>query len=131
MSLSPDQFRKVNKIKAALDKSDRAVKYHFISLNTFERLPRNRRVEGFRQVGPKRSRSSETNYKKRRPGPVLGTGLRAERLLRDGLKESAAAVEAWRYGLTSNSVREIDAATSRMQRTRAQQTGSAKQGWPI
>lgn len=113
--LTPVQQRKVNEIKAALGKSDRAVYDHLFSIQTFERSAMKARTGRITAEWPRRIAGvrNEVQAAHDRLGR-LHTGLRAETRLRGALTELAAAFEAWHYGLTSTNVREIDGAIVRM-----------------
>jgi hypothetical protein len=117
MSLSPDQFRKVNQIKAALDKSDNVLKDHLISITTFERSAVKAQSGRVFAEWPRRIAGlQEETLRARGRLDKLDTGLRAQHRLHDALTELAAAFGAWHSGLASNQTDEVDAAKARMQR---------------
>jgi hypothetical protein len=116
-SLSPEKARKVARIKAALAQSDSAIHDHMISLDTFERSAKRAgtgRVSGewlrtFDKLQAELSRA-------RARLADLNTGLRAENDLRRSLRDTAAAVGAWRITMGSSDSAEIAAASARMAR---------------
>src|SRR3977135_2663454 len=103
MSLSPEQLRKVNQIKAALGKSNNPLKDHFISLDTFERSALQAKSGRVFAEWPKRIAGLQAETLRARGRlDQLDTGLRAQRRLHDALTELAAAFGAWHRGLSSN-----------------------------
>ena len=117
MSLSPDQFRKVNQIKAVLGKSNGTLKDHFISLDTFERSAQKAKSGRVFAEWPKRVAGLQAEtLRVRGQLDKLDTGLRAQRRLHDALTELAAAFGAWHRGISSNRVGEVDDALDAMKR---------------
>ncbi len=113
--LTPTQQRKVNEIKAAIGKSDRAVYDHLYSIRTFELSAMKAKTGRIMAEWPARIAGvrNELQAAHDRLGG-LNTGLRAESRLRAALTELAAGFEAWHYGLASSKVSEIDGAIARM-----------------
>jgi hypothetical protein len=113
--LTPQQHQKVNQIKAALGKSDRAVFDHLYSIRTFERSAMKAKSGRISAEWPVRIAGvrNELQAAHDRLGG-LHTGLRAESRLRAALTELAGAFEAWHFGLTSSKLGEIDGAIARM-----------------
>ena len=128
-TLTPDQRRKVAQIKAALGGSDRAVRDHFYSLDTFERSAK--KYKSGRVAGP----WVDTLTKLR--GELLGarnrlddlnTGLSAQVLLRRSLTDTVAAIAAWRTALSSSDPQVISAAITRMQNRFAAAESNGRRG---
>ena len=116
MSLSPEQFRKVNQITAALGKSQ-ALTDHLISINTFERSA-SKSTSGYVDPEWPQRVAGLRNEALRARGRLdrLNTGLRAQRALHDALTELAAAFGAWHRGLSSNQTAVVDDALASMKR---------------
>ena len=115
MSLTAEQQRKVNLIKAALGASDHGIYDHFFSLDTFERSAQKAgsgRVSGQWIETLTKLRAEILRARDRLDG--LHTGLRAETQLRKALIQSAAGVAAWKFALESKDPQEINAALLRM-----------------
>jgi hypothetical protein len=127
--LTPEQERKVRAIEAALDASDRALRDHFTSLATFERSAlkvRTGRISPQWIATLSKLEAELGRMRARLDG--LHTGLRAQRRLRDALTAQVSAVAAWREGLASNQLDEVDAALERMRRHAARATALGKAG---
>ena len=117
MSLSPEQFRKVNQIKTALGKSDRRLKDDFISIDTFERSAKEAKSGRVMAEWPQHIAGLQAETLRARGRlDKLDTGLRAQRRLHDALTELAAAFGAWHRGLSSNQIDEVDVALAKMKR---------------
>src|SRR3954464_10940615 len=100
--LTPDQQRKVRAIEAGLGKSDRAIKDHLISIDTFGRSARKAKTGRVFAEWPRRIAGLEAETLAARDRlDGLHTGLRAQSNLRAALTELASAFGAWSRGLSS------------------------------
>ncbi len=118
-SLPPEKERKVREIKAALEESDGFLRAQFVSLASFERYAMKHVVRRLDYLGSAINTLAKIHAELLRARDRLErlhTGLRAESLLRSALTETAAAVDAWRRGLDSTEIREVDASIVVMQR---------------
>ena len=116
MSLSPEQFRKVNQITAALGKSQKLTD-DLISINTFERSAMESKSGRVMAEWPQRIAGLQAETLRARGRlDKLDTGLRAQRRLHDALTELAAGFGAWHRGLTSNKIAAVDDAMASMKR---------------
>lgn len=115
--LTPEQTRKVKAIEATLAGSNRILRDHLASIDTFGRSARK---AGTGRVFPEWPRriaglQRETLAARDRLGR-LNTGLRAEMTLRAALAELASAFGAWHRGLTASDDDAIRQSIASMQR---------------
>jgi hypothetical protein len=129
-ALTPEQTRKVKAIVNALAKSDRLIKDHLISIDTFERSAMKVRSGRVTAEWPRRvaGMQSETLAARDRLGQ-LHTGMRAENTLRAALAELASAFGAWHRGLSSSDADVIDDALAHMKRHYANAVRLGKSGF--
>jgi len=115
--LTPDQQRKVRAIENAVAASDRAVKDHLISLDTFERSAIKAKTGRVTAEWPRRIAGLHNEALRARDRlDRLDTGLRAQSRLRASLTELASAFDAWHSGLSSTDTDVVEHAMARMQR---------------
>lgn len=128
-ALTPDQRRKIAEIKAALATSDRRVRDHFFSLDTFERSAKKYKsglVSGT-WIDTLTKLHTELLSARNRLDD-LHTGLSAQVLLRRSLTDAVAAIAAWRTALASSDPQVIGAAITRMQNRFAAAESNGKRG---
>jgi hypothetical protein len=115
--LTPEQTRKVRAIEATLGRSDRILKDHLISIDTFGKSAGKAKTGRVTAEWPRRIAGLQTETLAARARlDRLDTGLRAQRVLRSALTELASAFGAWHRGLSSTDVDVIDHARASMQR---------------
>lgn len=114
--LTPEQTRKVKAIEAALGRSDRVLKDHLISINTFGRSARKAGTGRVAAEWPRRIKGLQTETLAARDRlDRLDTGLRAQRILSSALAELASAFGAWQRGLSSSDIEVVEKALASMQ----------------
>jgi hypothetical protein len=115
--LTPERARKVRAIEAALERSDRVLKDHLISIETFGRSARKAGTGRVAAEWPRRIKGLEAETLAARARlDRLDTGLRAQHTLRAALTELASAFAAWHRGLSSNDAAVIERARASLQR---------------
>lgn len=127
--LTPEQKRKVKAIEAALGRSDRVMRDHLFSIETFRKSAQKAQSGRVFPEWPRRIKGlqSETLAARNRLDR-LNTGLRAQRVLRVSLTELAFAFGAWHRGLSSTDVDAIEHARVSMQRHYARAGRLGKSG---
>jgi hypothetical protein len=108
-AMTPERTRKVKAIESVLERSDRVLTDHLVSIETFGRSARKAGTGRVFAEWPRRvaGLKSETLAARHRLDQ-LNTGLRAERMLRSSLTELASAFGAWQRGLSSSDVNVVD-----------------------
>ena len=115
--LTPEQTRKVKAIEAALGRSDRVLKDHFTSINTFEKSAIKAKSGRVMGEWPRRIKGLQAETLAARDRlDRLNTGLRSQRVLRSALTELASAFDAWHHALSSSDETVIEKARVSMNR---------------
>jgi hypothetical protein len=138
-SLTREQKRKVALVKAALQRSDNAVKDHLISLGSYERAAMTSQYGLHGATGdimkstpgwPDTIRKLHDEVLRAQDRlDALHTGLHAERLLSQSLGEFAAGADNWRHGLSSGDGAEVERSSTAMRRHWTRATALAKAGF--
>lgn len=114
-TLSLDQRRKIGEIRAALGKSDHAVRTHFAALDAVERAAKKGKTARVtrRWTGTLNELHGELLQARGRLD-ALHTGLRAQGQLRRSVVLTAEAVAHWRDGLRAGNPKRVAHAKAQM-----------------